>query len=123
MKLQTEFTDVTIFGKRGLRIGIFNVGADHYIDYQSCYIPDTEEEVRLRMELQEWAESRIKELMIIKEVSIIDNVIKCHDEDYPLTIVQCQDCAYHHGIEDNKVQCSYLTSNEYEEMLNESKTP
>ena len=61
--------------------------------------------------------------MIIKEVTIINNVIKCRDEDYPLTLEQCQDCDYHQGIEDNKVLCSYLTPKEYKDMLNESKTP
>ena len=60
--------------------------------------------------------------MIIKQVAITDTVIKCRDEGYLLTIEQCQDCAYHWGVEDNKVQCSYLTAKEYEDMLNESKT-
>ncbi len=60
-KLKTEFQDVLIFGKCGLRLGIFTDGADHYIDYNFIRIDD-----RSRQEnediLKEWAVIRIAEI-------------------------------------------------------------
>ena len=69
--IYSEIKPITIFGKPGLKIGIYTEDADHYIDSLSAYL-DQVDGVNLVKEFLNWANDRIKEL--IENESSIDYI-------------------------------------------------